>query len=341
MRPFDRTLRRAAIAFAALAALCGPSMANGLTSINGSDSASGNGWVGGAHGGYNWQNGSAVYGLETDFSFTSLKSHFNAPLSCSSPCSLDNPLPSASASSKLNWFGTVRGRLGWAAGPIMVYGTGGLAYGKVGLNTDFQALGLNQGDQFSLNAQTSPVKAGWVLGAGVDYKMRSNVLVRLGYQYVDLGSVNASSVESASQNAAGHARVQVISLGLTWMFGPGTVASKSWEGGYLGAHAGGSLGANVSGDYDYVRNIGPSDVRLKRDVTLVGRLDDGLGIYSFRYLWSDVVYVGVMAQEVALLHPRSVVHDELNDYLSVDYQSMGIRMITMPEWEATHRIDLL
>jgi hypothetical protein len=61
-----------------------------------------------------------------------------------------------------------------------------------------------------------------------------------------------------------------------------------------------------------------SDARLKRDITLVGRRDDGLGIYRYKYLWSDTVYVGVMAQ-VALIHPDAVVRDPLNGYLGVDY----------------------
>ena len=52
-----------------------------------------------------------------------------------------------------------------------------------------------------------------------------------------------------------------------------------------------------------------SDTRLKRDITLVGRRDDGLGLYSYRYLWSDTVYVGVMAQEVALIHPDAIVRE--------------------------------
>lgn len=76
-----------------------------------------------------------------------------------------------------------------------------------------------------------------------------------------------------------------------------------------------------------------SDARLKRDITLVGRRADGLGIYAYRYLWSDTVYVGVMAQEVALIHPDAVVHG-LDGYLRVDYGRLGQRLMTLPQWEA-------
>jgi len=36
-----------------------------------------------------------------------------------------------SVESRLDWFGTLRGRLGYVAGPVLFYATGGLAYGEV------------------------------------------------------------------------------------------------------------------------------------------------------------------------------------------------------------------
>jgi hypothetical protein len=84
-----------------------------------------------------------------------------------------------------------------------------------------------------------------------------------------------------------------------------------------------------------------SDVRLKRDIILVGRRDDGLGLYRYRYLWSDTVYVGVMAQEVALIHPDAVVRDALDDYLRVDYGRLGLKLMTLPEWDARSKSERL
>jgi hypothetical protein len=82
-----------------------------------------------------------------------------------------------------------------------------------------------------------------------------------------------------------------------------------------------------------------SDLRLKRDIALVGRRDDGLGVYRYRYLWSDTVYVGVMAQEVALIHPDAVVHG-LDGYLRVDYGRLGTQLMTLPEWQAQKQTTL-
>ena len=84
-----------------------------------------------------------------------------------------------------------------------------------------------------------------------------------------------------------------------------------------------------------------SDARLKRDIALVGRLDDGLGLYRYRYLWSDTVYVGVMAQEVALIHPEAVVRDVLDDYLRVDYGRLGLKLMTLLEWDARSKGERL
>jgi hypothetical protein len=81
-----------------------------------------------------------------------------------------------------------------------------------------------------------------------------------------------------------------------------------------------------------------SDVRLKRDIVLVGRLDDGLGLYRYRYLWSDQVYVGVMAQEVALIHPDAVVRG-FDGYLRVYYSRLGLKMMTWSEWDALSKGD--
>ena len=75
----------------------------------------------------------------------------------------------------------------------------------------------------------------------------------------------------------------------------------------------------------------PSDARLKRDIVLLTRLDNGVGIYRYRYLWSDTIYVGVMAQEVAAIVPDAVVLGR-DGYYRVIYARLGLRMITWDEW---------
>jgi hypothetical protein len=76
-----------------------------------------------------------------------------------------------------------------------------------------------------------------------------------------------------------------------------------------------------------------SDARLKREVVMLRRLANGLGLYRYRYLWSDQVYVGVMAQEVAQMNPHAVVHGD-DGYLRVNYARLGLRLQTWEDWKA-------
>jgi hypothetical protein len=74
-----------------------------------------------------------------------------------------------------------------------------------------------------------------------------------------------------------------------------------------------------------------SDIRLKRDISEVAELPNGLHLYRYRYAWSDVVYVGVMAQEVAPIAPSAVIRGA-DGYLRVDYDRLGLRLLTWDEW---------
>jgi outer membrane immunogenic protein len=325
MRRF-RFAAHAAVLFVAVAGAISFSVSAAYAqcaAANGSNSARASGGVAGAQAGYNWQQGTWVYGLEADLSWTGLSTSMSGGLSTPG-C----PGDAANTSSSIKWYGTARGRAGVTSGNALFYGTGGLAYGKVDLNSSFNALGL------STSAQTSSVRAGWVVGAGIDYLLQPNLILNLGYQYVDLGTASLASSTTGggsiiSQTASARAAFHVATLGLSWRFSPGTAP---WQGMYAGGHAGGAWGDNTSANY--TSGFIVSDARLKRDIALVGRLDDGLGLYRYRYLWSDTVYVGVMAQEVALIHPDAIVRGALDNYLRVDYGRLGLKLMTLPEWDA-------
>jgi hypothetical protein len=69
----------------------------------------------------------------------------------------------------------------------------------------------------------------------------------------------------------------------------------------------------------------PSDIRLKTDIEKVGIAANGLPLYNFRYIGSDAVYRGVMAQDVLELYPEAVCTMP-NGYLGVRYDMLGMRM---------------
>ncbi|HTE92473.1 MAG TPA: outer membrane beta-barrel protein [Bradyrhizobium sp.] len=291
----------------------------------GSNAANASSWLAGAHAGYNWQQGAAVFGFETDLQATHLNSTMSGGLTHSPPII---PLPAsdfASTTALIEYYGTVRGRLGWSAGQWMFFGTAGAAYGNVELSSTFSTLGLRT---FS---QTSEQKIGWVVGAGFEYLLRPNLMLSLGYQYVDLGRIGISSTTTGisgpssvtlSQAATVHAQFQTVMAGMSWRFAPGS--SSPWAGGYAGGQGGGAWGNNTAATYASSQ-FTPSDMRLKRDIGLLARRGDGLGLYSFKYVWSDTVYVGVMAQEVALLYPDAVQRDDLTGYMAVNYTRLGLQ----------------
>jgi polysaccharide export outer membrane protein len=76
-----------------------------------------------------------------------------------------------------------------------------------------------------------------------------------------------------------------------------------------------------------------SDIRLKHDIVLLGRLANGLGFYRFSYNGSNKIYVGVMAQEVEAVMPRAVVRGH-DGYLRVYYEQLGLRLQSWSEWLA-------
>jgi hypothetical protein len=77
-----------------------------------------------------------------------------------------------------------------------------------------------------------------------------------------------------------------------------------------------------------------SDIRLKHDIVLLSRLDNGIGFYRFSYNGSHKAYVGVMAQEVQAVMPQAVARDR-DDYLEVFYDKLGLTFQTYDHWIAT------
>ena len=138
-----------------------------------------NGFVGGAQIGYNYQIDQVVLGVEADFQGSNAKAEFAAT-------ALDeDELMAVRMGTKLNWYGTVRARLGvTATDRFMAYATGGLAYGRT---TSY----IN-GDAFdeAIRESVKKTKAGWTIGAGAEYAITDNVTFKTEYLYTDLGKSN-------------------------------------------------------------------------------------------------------------------------------------------------------
>jgi len=116
------------------------------------------GLVGGIQGGYNFQSGPWVFGIEGDIEATGASDTF-------APWKFSNP-----------WFGTVRGRAGYAFSNILFYGTAGLAFGEL------------KGETFGLTE--THTNAGWTVGVGAEFGLAQNWSAKLEYLYVDLNDSN-------------------------------------------------------------------------------------------------------------------------------------------------------
>jgi outer membrane immunogenic protein len=139
------------------------------------------GFVGGAQAGYNWQTGPWVFGVEGDIQATGAEDTF-------APWKFSNP-----------WFGTLRGRAGYAVSNILFYGTGGLAFGEL------------RGETFGLS--DSHTTAGWTIGAGTEVGLTSNLTAKIEYLYVDLS--NSNFVVTGAQNGY---RFGTVRAGLNYHF---------------------------------------------------------------------------------------------------------------------------
>jgi hypothetical protein len=82
------------------------------------------------------------------------------------------------------------------------------------------------------------------------------------------------------------------------------------------------------------RVVRRSDMRLKHDISLIGRLENGLGFYRFAYNGSNKAYVGVMAQEVQTIMPTAVLRGP-DGYLRVSYDMLGVKFQTYDQWAAS------
>ena len=175
------------------------------------------GFIGGGQVGCNWQNSNAVWGLETDFQGSAQK---DSRIS-SAPFNI-NEGPSGNVTqnieARLRWFGTVRARAGVLVVPtVLLYGTGGLAYGNVKLTDTISVTNVG-----STTFSTSSTRAGWTVGFGVEGVIPNAPAWtwKVEYLYIDLGSINGSAPDPLGGVVGWSARMtdNIVRAGINWKF---------------------------------------------------------------------------------------------------------------------------
>ncbi|MDA9506050.1 membrane protein [Bradyrhizobium sp. CCBAU 11386] len=200
------------------------------------------GLIGGAQVGYNWQTSSVlgplVFGVEADIQGSGLKddrtnTNFGG-------------LGFTSYGQKLDWFGTARGRVGLANGPVLAYVTGGLAYGGVKDTVSQTVAGV------ALPTFTSDrTQVGWTIGSGVEAALGGNWTGKIEYLYLNLGNrtdVGAAAV--GATNLLTEVKQNIFRAGLNYRIGGSSnyqpVVAANWAGFYLGGNLGSATGRDRS-----------------------------------------------------------------------------------------------
>jgi outer membrane immunogenic protein len=153
------------------------------------------GVVGGGQFGYNWQVGSFLAGLEADIQGSGVKGTADQPLLATGA-----PIGTLSSTQSLSWFGTVRGRLGFTVSPdLLLYGTGGLAYGGVDNSASIVSTGTGTGTVPGVSV--SDTRTGWAAGGGAEWMFTRGWSAKVEYLHIDLG--NASALATQQLGTAG------------------------------------------------------------------------------------------------------------------------------------------
>jgi outer membrane immunogenic protein len=188
----------------------------------------------GGYGGYNWQSGSYVYGLELDVAYADGKTTHAGLPGCAIECFPGAPGPGVDTSSvKLGWDASARARLGYLVAPdALLFVTGGVAWQSI------EADGLCQHSASDPQCTVSPATpfdaqserktlTGWTAGLGFERRLSANWLLRAEYRYADFGKFNGVFAFHAPGAPLGAdtnrfnlaVETHTATLGLTYRFG--------------------------------------------------------------------------------------------------------------------------
>ena len=171
------------------------------------------GWFGGVQGGYNYQMGNFVVGLEADASWSGIDGDSSE--------AFDGQGTIFESEMDIDWLATVRLRAGFAIDRALIYGTGGVAFAQ--MNYDYD---INDGagttyfsDDFDDNM------TGWTIGGGVEFAATQNFTVKLEYLYMDLGDFDESvtiagtpPIPNDTYSIDGDVNLHTVKLGVNYTF---------------------------------------------------------------------------------------------------------------------------
>jgi outer membrane immunogenic protein len=173
--------------------------------------------IGGGEIGCNWQISSVVIGLEGDFGGWNLSksSVLTGPGDPEAP----GTTLTAATSESSHWLATIRPRLGIARNNWLFYITGGVAF----TNATFSQSVLFDASATSMTGSVTSTLTGWTAGAGVEYGITPNWLLKAEYLYVGFPGQNLTEINPAfptfTATASNRLSASIVRVGLDYKFG--------------------------------------------------------------------------------------------------------------------------
>jgi len=150
----------------------------GTVTTDGLNDRDNSGFVGGGQIGYNYQIGQWVIGIEADLQYADLNKSNTNGIVVLNPGVVGFVGAQNANFGGIDYFGTVRGRLGYAIDRMMIYGTGGFAYGGAD---------NNRTDGFDgFRVHNDSTRTGYALGGGIEYAFTPNLTGKIEGLYVNL-----------------------------------------------------------------------------------------------------------------------------------------------------------
>lgn len=173
----------------------------------------------GVQAGYNLQCGNVVFGFETDFNWVDFDdgNHHLGHW-------WNGDYLRFRRDRSMDWFGTIRGRIGWTNDRIMVYATGGAAY--TDLERKWHGFGLGSDETPSLfHRDSDDVTWGWVAGGGVEWLWSPNLTFKAEALWLEFEDGSSRRpIQFGEDDWRVHRfdfddDMVVVRVGLNWKFG--------------------------------------------------------------------------------------------------------------------------
>ena len=181
----------------------------------------------GATFGLNMQASSFLFGLESDIDWSGIRGS-TSPANGFCSLAVSTSAVGSTCETKNDWLGTARVRIGYVTNRVLVYGTGGAAFGNV--QTGLTGSGL-AGSSPATGPLLNTVQLGWSAGAGIEVAFFDRWTAKVEYLFVDLGSVTCNVQASCEIDAVGLSgftpandsiklTANIVRFGVNYRFGP-------------------------------------------------------------------------------------------------------------------------